>query len=201
MKKTIFYSLLVIGAIGASLFIFKSQKKEEVEVVAQVEIVQPSSQEKVSTWVSKGSRGYYADALEDAFKKALLDNPALINKVNQWRALRDELEAQQEQYYQVINYYQQFDQAAKQRIQQSSDSTQILTLKAKIAPLQAHPDLALALERVKALSHKLAQMDDYMIKLKIDSTVGMVQEGVSYAPDEVAQFEALVNKTQGFLSD
>ncbi|MEL7531446.1 MAG: hypothetical protein AAFN10_09075 [Bacteroidota bacterium] len=201
MKKTIFYTALVIVAIAASLFIFKPKQQAALPAVAQVEIAKPELKEKVSMLSSDNSRGYYGDALEQAFEKAQLDDPALAAKVKEWTELRNELQGQISQYHEVIEYYQKYENAAQQKILQINDSTQRPALEAKIEALKQQPELKLAVARINVLSQHLGDVADYMTQLKIQSTVDYIKEAVTYAPDEASQFEALEAQVQGFLSD
>ncbi len=201
MKKTIFYSVLVIVAIATSVFIFQPKPKEAPPVVAQVEIAKPSTSQKVSILASDNSRGYYGDALEQAFEKAQLDDPKLAAKVAEWKTLRNELHTQASQYSEVVDYYHRFTEAAERNIKMLNDSTQRTIYQAELVSLHQNAEFKLAVKRLDEIAQIGAQMDDYLIQLKISSTIGYMDKAVTYASDEAEQFEAMTAKAQAFIAN
>ncbi|MFK7924394.1 MAG: hypothetical protein AB8H47_20720 [Bacteroidia bacterium] len=202
MKKTVLYSFLVLIAIAASIYFVQIPSVEEAPApIANVEAISPNTKEKVSIWASDDSRGYYHDALDQAFEKAKLDNPVLSEKVKQWDTLYDELNRQSREYAEVIELYRQYDELAMQAINQLNDSTQAPALKTLLLSLDEQAELKLAIERVIAIDFERKKLNDYLIALKIESTVPYFENAVTFAEDEATRFEGLQTEIQGFLTD
>lgn len=202
MKKKIFYSVIVLIAIAASIYFVQIPTVEEIPApIANIEVVSLSPQEKVSNWDSDDSRGYYHDALNQAFEKAKLENPALAAKVKQWDVLSHELERQNDEYAQVIEFYLKYSNAATATLEQLNDSTQAPILKTLLLSLDQQAELQLAAARLKAIDVERKKLDDYLITLKIESTVPYYKNAVTFAADEATRFEGLQTEIQGFLTD
>lgn len=202
MKKNILFSTLAAILIASSVYFFSRPEPEEPPVIAQVEVPVLETKEKLSMLRSADWKtGYRGNLVEQMFQKALIDNADLKKEVDQLIALEQNLLAQHEQYSEVLSFYQSFETAANQQLNQLSDTTLGKLVRLQVQNLHQQVDPQLAGQRILAIDKQVKQLHDRLNLLKVESTLAYVEGAVKLAPEEEATFLALQEEVQAFLED
>ncbi|MEL6592137.1 MAG: hypothetical protein AAFQ68_18725 [Bacteroidota bacterium] len=200
MKKNILFSTLAAILIASSVYFFSRPEPEEPPVVAQVEIPVLEVKEKLSSLRSEDWKSSYrGNLVEQIFQKAMIDNADLQKEVDQLNALEQSLLAQHQQYSEVWSFYQTFESAANDQLNQLSDTTLGEPVRLQVQNLQQNVDPKLARQRIIAINQQLQQLQDRLNLLKVESTLTYVEGAVNLAPNEEATFLALQEEVQAFL--